>query len=255
MIAAYGAIAFVSASPDALLERLVHDEGWFPVTSMGAAGAANPYGVEGITTIAFELCEELGGLPDAVLVPASSGDQLYGVFKGFRELVELGLAERCPRMIGCQAAGAAPLAAAFREHLDEVPVLPNPTTVAASIGDATGSKPAVDAVRQSGGTFVTVADHEILRGQRSLAANGLLVEAASAATLAALTSRGCSDAFGQGERVVRLLTGSGAKWSAQLVSTTSGHIWLEPTPDELSAHLAADRSEARPPVDRRVPSC
>jgi threonine synthase len=229
MVAAYGGAGIVSAYREEMLHHLVHERGWFPVTSMGDADAPNPFGVEAYKTIAYEVFEDLEGVPDAILVPASSGDLLYGVYKGFRELRELGLAQGCPRVIGCQAEGAAPLAHAFHEHLSDVPVLPQPKTVAISIGDATGGKAALEAVKASGGDIVTVKDEEILAAQRHLASHGVLVETASASSVAAAAAARRDGVIRSRDKIVCVVTGSGAKWSTQLLSQTAAAVYLEPS--------------------------
>lgn len=229
MVAVYGGTAIVSTDRGTLLQHLVHDCGWFPVTSMGDPDAPNPFGVEAYKTIAFEVFEDLGGVPDAVLVPVASGDLLYGVFKGFHELQELGFTEVCPRIIGCQARGAAALASAFHDHLDDVPVLTNPATVATSIGDATSGRPALDAVRASSGDVLAVSDEEILTAQQYLAAHGMLVELASATTVAAAAAGVRTGALRRADRIVCVVTGSGAKWSTQMLSQISTNVLLEPS--------------------------
>jgi len=243
MISVCGGTAIVCEDPGPILRHLVHDCGWFPATSMGESDAPNPFGVEGCKTIAYEVCDDLQGLPDVVLVPAASGDLLYGVYKGFRELADLGFTKGCPRMIGCQAVGAAPLALAVHSHLQEVPILPNPTTVALSVGDATSGKHALEAVAASKGDVLTVSDAEILEAQRCLAANGLLVEAAAATTVAALASGVRSGAVGARERVVCLLTGAGVKWSTQFLSAAMGRVLTEPTLSTVSALVQAHQED------------
>jgi threonine synthase len=237
MIAALGGTAIVSERREEIVKYLVQQQGWFPATSMADSDGPNPYGVEGCKTIAYEIYETLHGLPDAVLVPAASGDLLYGVFKGFRELAELGLTDRVPRMIGCQAEGAAPLALALREHLDEVPVLPHPATVAISIGDDTSGKCALEAVRASGGDVVTISDDDILAAQRQLAANGLLLETASCSSVAALKAAVARGALGAEKRAVCLVTGAAVKWSTQLISQALGRVLLEPSLETVRTHV------------------
>lgn len=229
MVAAYGGVGIVSAHREVMLHHLVHECGWLPVTSMGDTDAPNPFGVEAYKTIAYEVFEDLEGVPDAILLPASSGDLLYGVYKGFRELQELGLARTVPRIIGCQAEGAAALARAFHEKLSDVPVLSQPKTVAISIGDATGGKAALEAVRASGGDILTATDEEILSAQRHLAAHGVLVETASAASVAAAAAGLRGGAIRSRDKVVCVVTGSGAKWSTQLLSQTAARVYLEPS--------------------------
>jgi threonine synthase len=229
MVSAFGGTAVVSDRREQLLHHLVKRCGWFPVTDLTMPEAANPYGVEAYKTIAYEIFEDLGRPPDAVLVPTASGDLSYGVYKGFRELVTLGFASRCPRLLACQAEGAAPLAAAVRAGLEEVPVLSSPTTVAVSIGDATSGKHALEAVRASRGDVITVGDDEIIQAQRDLAGRGLFVEPASASTLAALRRAAKSGAVLEGERIVALLTGAAVKWSTQATSLAMTPVVLEPS--------------------------
>ncbi|HEX8958918.1 MAG TPA: pyridoxal-phosphate dependent enzyme, partial [Solirubrobacterales bacterium] len=241
MVAECGGTGIVTSDPVAYLRRLVQEDGWFAVTSMAEESGPNPYGVEAYKTIAYEVLADLGGVPDAVFVAAASGDLLFGIEKGFRELRELGLADRVPRMIGCQAAGAAPLAQARREGLSEVPVLPSPATVAVSIGDATGGAHALDAVAGSGGDFAVVSDAEIVEAQHVLARGGLLIETASSATAAGLRSAAKVGLVRPGERVVLILSGSAVKWSEQLISAAlggSGRVLLEPGLGSLDVAIA-----------------
>jgi threonine synthase len=229
MVAAYGGVGIVSAHREAMLHYLVQECGWFPVTSMGDTDAPNPFGAEAYKTIAYEVFEDLGGMPDAILMPAASGDLLYGVYKGFRELQELGFARTSPRIIGCQADGAAPLARALQDHLNDVPVLSQPKTVAISIGDATGGKAALEAVRASGGDIVTVTDEEILLAQHHLASHGVLVETASASSVAGAAAGHRAGVIRSRDKIVCVVTGSGAKWSTQLLSQTGARVHLEPS--------------------------
>jgi threonine synthase len=145
-------------------------------------------------------------------------------------------------MIGCQAAGAAPLALARRERLAEVPVLPSPTTVAVSIGDATGGYHAVEAVAESGGDFAVVEDHEIVEAQRALARGGLLIETSSSATLAGLRAAARAGLVRPGETVVLILSGAAVKWSEQLISAAlggSGRVLLEPSLETVDVLIPA----------------
>jgi len=238
MITTLGGTAIVSERREEIFRYLVLEEGWFPATSMAdAQGPNNPYGVEGCKTVAYEIFEALHSLPDAVFIPVASGDLLYGVFKGFRELKELGLTDRVPRIVGCQAEGAAPLVVALRENSEEVPVLSHPATVAISIGDATSGQCALEAVRASGGDVIPVNDDEILMAQRELAGNGLLFESASCSSVAALRAAVSRGALRSDECVVCLLTGTAMKWSAQLLSQALGQVLLEPSMEMVRARL------------------
>ena len=80
-------LLFLGNSSDRM-DSLTREYGFYPATMMGIhAGPANPYGLEGYKTIAFEVAAQLGRVPDRMCVPTSGGDALYGPFKGFRELL------------------------------------------------------------------------------------------------------------------------------------------------------------------------
>lgn len=150
----------------------------------------NPWRLEGQKTAAFEIYEELG-CPDNVVVPVGNAGNIYAIWKGFKELGELGLCQKLPRMIGVQAAGAAPLAQAWREGLNAPIFVESPNTIASAIriGKPVNWVKAFIAVRESGGMFVEVDDGEILRAQAALArADGLGAEPAGAASIAGALS-------------------------------------------------------------------
>nr|KJR72965.1 MAG: threonine synthase [Thermoproteus sp. AZ2] len=146
----------------------------------------NPWRLEGQKTVAFEIYEELG-CPDNVVVPVGNAGNIYAIWKGFKELGALGLCKKLPRMIGVQAAGAAPLAKAWREGLDRPLFLDEPRTVASAIkiGKPINWAKAFIAVNESHGMFIEVPDSEILRAQSLLArADGLGAEPAGATSVA-----------------------------------------------------------------------
>ena len=208
MIAQYGAEPIVLEPRQAMLEKFVREHEYWPSTTMAPIPIANAYGVEGYKTIAYEIWRQLGRVPDHVVCPIAAGDVLYGPWKGFCELRQLGLTDRTPAMHGAQAAGCNPYVQSFRQRLDHVIVHPNPQSIALSIRDATGGYPALQAIYDSGGQALEATDEEIRSATRRLAAAGLLVEPSSAASVACALQA----AFAPDQTVVCLLTGSGAKW-------------------------------------------
>jgi threonine synthase len=235
MVTAYGGSVVVSERRDELLRHLVAACGWFPVTDLAASCGPNPFGVEAYKTVAFEIFDDLGGVPDAMLVPVASGDLIYGIFKGFRELLTLGITRSLPKMIACQAAGAAALAQAFRSGAAEIPILAQPETVARSIGDKTSGVHALEAVARSGGDVVVLTDEAIVAAQQRLAGVGFLVEPASAASVAALGAAMESGVLNRDARVVCVLTGAAVKWGAQLAAVAPASALMEPSIEQISA--------------------
>jgi threonine synthase len=158
--------------------------------------SVNEFRIEGQKTAAFELAEELDGELDALCIPVGNAGNITAYWKGFNELGQR------PRMLGFQAAGAAPLVhGAPVEH---------PETVASAIriGNPARWEEAMNAMTASGGAVAAVTDEQILGAYRFLAADeGIFCEPASAASVAGLIVHGAPDA----RRVVCVLTGHGLK--------------------------------------------
>lgn len=150
----------------------------------------NPYRVEGQKTGAYELFEQLGSrVPDYVVLPVGNAGNISAYWKGFLELKSWGITDRLPRMVGVQAAEAAPITEAVEEGRDSVRPWESPQTVASAIriGNPVSWKKALRAIRESGGMSLAVTDEEIVRARDDLASKeGVFVEMASATTVAAL---------------------------------------------------------------------
>ncbi len=176
--------------------------------------AVNPYLAEGKKTGALEICEQLGWqAPDVVLVPVGDGCIISGVWKGFKDLYHLGFVETLPRLVGVQAQGSAPLVKAFKEGKKRAEIT-NVQTIADSIsvGFPRDQVKALRAVHQSGGTFISVSDTEIVESIRYLSANaGIFVEPAAAAAFAGLQCLLKDGKIRSDQTIVVLLTGSGLK--------------------------------------------
>ena len=167
--------------------------------------SVNPDRIEGQKTASYEICETLGDAPDALAIPVGNAGNITAYWKGFVECAERDYASLHPRMLGFQAAGAAPIVRG--EPVD------NPQTVATAIriGNPASWKPAEQARDESEGLIDAVGDDEILDAYRLLAGSeGLFVEPASAASVAGLRKLSREGGL-RGGRVVAVLTGSGLK--------------------------------------------
>ena len=176
----------------------------------------SPMRIEGQKTIAYEICEQLNwNPPDTVIVPVSSGGNITAIWKGFKELHLLGLIDELPRLVCVQSSGCAPIVKAFKEKQPIKP-WPKPETIAHSISNpnpllASGNQ-ALKAINESKGLAVEVSDEEIIEAQKLLAKKeGLLVQPASATTIAALRKLIELNEVDRREIVVCILTGSGLK--------------------------------------------
>ncbi len=191
------------------------DDGWFNVTTT----YRNPVLAEAYRALAVEILEDLGHVPDVVVVPVGAGPLLRGLLGGFQDAVSAGSAARSPRLVGVQAAACAPLQRAWR-HGDWAASLASPPPVsptrAGAIADSLRGYEregllTLEAVRVSGGTVVAVAEEDIAAATTSLARRGLLVEPAAAAALAALSGDEVAGLVPDGGDAVIVLTGHGAK--------------------------------------------
>lgn len=141
----------------------------------------NPHRIEGQKTAAFEIVDVLGEAPDLLFIPVGNAGNITAYWRGFVEYHQAERSSRRPRIIGWQAAGAAPI-------VEGHPV-PHPQTVASAIriGNPASWQSAVAARDQSGGAIGAVTDDEILQAYRLLAREeGIFCEPASAAAVAGL---------------------------------------------------------------------
>ncbi len=245
----YGSRVFRGGDQSAMARKLVARGGWYPASVIcPREGFANPYGIEGFKTIAFEMFEQLGGcVPDRVFVPAGSGDGLYGIWKGFLELHELGIANKLPRMIACQATGADGYARAVCNHARKLKELSSVSTVALSIAERIGGELTLGAIYRSQGTAIAVTDEEMMASVRELAKEGLAVEPASAASVA------CAQAMieqptidnaragdqGKGETWVAIGTGAAIKWPQDLMTGFRMPMALPPDYQDIDELIPA----------------
>jgi len=168
--------------------------------------SVNPYRIAGQTTAAFEVCDELGEAPDVLCIPVGNAGNITAYWAGFRLYREHEVTRNLPRMLGFQAAGAAPLVhGAPVEH-------PETIATAIRIGNPASGTQAMAAMHDSGGAVAAVTDAEILEAYRLVAATeGVFCEPASAASLAGAVAVAAAGGFREGERVVCVLTGHGLK--------------------------------------------
>ena len=195
-----------------------------PVT---VVNSINPYRIEGQKTAAFEVVDTLGDAPDLHCIPVGNAGNITAYWKGYREYQDAGRVNKLPRMLGFQAAGAAPIVAGHP--------IDSPETVATAIriGRPASWYGATAAASESGGGIAAVSDAEILDAYRYLAEReSVFCEPASAASVAGLLKVGAP----RGSTVVCVLTGHGLKDPDIAI----GQI-VVPTPVE--ADLRAVRAE------------
>jgi threonine synthase len=173
----------------------------------------NPYTVEGKKTVALEIAEQLGWEPpDAVIVATGDGCILSGVWKGFVDLHRLGWISRLPRLVAAQAEGSQAIKQAFDGDGTIRPVTENTLADSISVSLPRNGVMAVQDLKASGGSAVSVSDSEILEAMPLLGkTTGLFGEPAAAAAVAALVKLVERGEVASAERVVVVSTGHGLK--------------------------------------------
>ncbi|MDX6266998.1 MAG: threonine synthase [Frankiales bacterium] len=173
----------------------------YPVTLVNSV---NPFRIEGQKTAAFEIVDVLGSAPDVHCLPVGNAGNITAYWKGYTEY--LAGTARAPRMLGFQAAGAAPIVNGA--------AVKSPSTIATAIriGNPASWNEALAARDESGGDIQAVTDRQILSAYKLLARKeAVFVEPASAASVAGLLQARDSGHVERGERVVCTVTGNGLK--------------------------------------------
>ena len=174
-----------------------------PVTIVNSI---NPYRLQGQKTAAFEIVEELGAAPDYHCLPVGNAGNITAHWMGYTEYQKAGICNSAPKMVGYQAAGAAPFMRGA--------MVDKPETVATAIriGHPQSWDKAWVVQKESGGWFDELTDQEILDTQRMLAqTEGVFCEPASAASLGGAIRDVKNGKIPEGSKIVCTLTGNGLK--------------------------------------------
>lgn len=202
--AVYGAeIIAVSGNFDAALRVAREITNKHPIALVNSV---NPFRIEGQKTAAFEIADALGDSPDVLALPVGNAGNITAYWRGFVEYHHRERTSKRPRMLGFQAAGAAPL-------VQGAPV-EHPQTIASAIriGNPASWKTAIAARDESGGGIEAVADDEILSAYGRLGREeGIFCEPASAAGVAGLLKQAAAGTSFAGKTVVCVITGNGLK--------------------------------------------
>jgi threonine synthase len=244
---AYGAMVLAvrdKADRWTLLEAGVRRFGWFPTSPFFApVVGSNPLGLEGYKTLAYEICEQLGWQPpDWCVLPVCYGDALYGMWKGFDDLLRLGWIDRMPRLVAAEIYGS--LTATLAAGGDSLVDMPKThDSVASSLGATRGTYQALHAIRASKGAAIQISDDELLVWQAKLAATeGLYGEPSSLAALAAVERLRAGGVIDAGQTVVAVMTAGGLKDVAPMAQRQGA---VPVVPPDIEAAVDALRTAYR----------
>lgn len=197
-----------------------------PITLVNSV---NPWRLEGQKTGAFEICDQLGGhAPDWHCLPVGNAGNITAYWMGYTQY-----GKGLPRLLGAQAAGAAPIVTG------KLVTRPETIATAIRIGNPARWRQAVQALDESGGIITAVTDNEIIDSWRMLASReGVFVEPASAASLAALRQQishgGINPA---GKSIVLVLTGHGLKDPGTAVEQAATPMTIPANTEALEEYL------------------
>lgn len=198
-------------------EALADETGWYQATA-----ELNPLVIEAQKTIAYEVYEQFS-VPDWFIVSMGGGGTVYSIWKGFKELKQLGITNGLPKMIGVQPEGCAPIAKTLAQNRSEPIKITKPFTraLAVLVANPLQGELAIKAVKESKGLTLTVSDSRIFTAERQIAKlEGMFAEPASSATIAALKKLVKNSKISKNDRVVCLITGSGLKATDVLQALT-----------------------------------
>ena len=198
-------------------EALANETGWYQATA-----ELNPLVIEAQKTIAYEVYEQFG-VPDWFIVSMGGGGTMYSIWKGFKELKQLGITKGSPKMIGVQPEGCAPIAKMLLEDRSKPIKIAKPLTraLAVLVANPLQGGLAINATKESKGLTLTVSDSEIFTAELQIAKlEGMFAEPASSATIAALKKLVKKRKISKNDSVVCLITGSGLKATNVLQALT-----------------------------------
>lgn len=192
-----------------LCQQSVAEFGWYNRNC-----AVNPYLIEGKKTCGLEIAEQCAeNPPDVVAVSVGDGCTIAGIWKGMKEMKELGIWDRTPRLLGVQPERAAPIATAQIQGLSSLAkVKASSIADSISVAEPHNWRKAVNAVAEADGTWITVSDEEIMTACKDLAAaTGVFAEPAGAAAFAGIVCAREKGLVSSKDSVLHVVTGNGLK--------------------------------------------
>ncbi len=209
--------------------------------------SVNPYRLEGQKTPAFEIAEAMDwNVPDHLIVPGGNLGNSSALGKGFREMRELGLVSRVPKISVIQAAGANPLvrSMAANRGASIEPVEAHTRATAIRIGNPASWRKAAKVIEESGGWCLDVTEAEIAIAKAEIGSEGLGCEPASAVTLAGLKKLRAQGVVRPGETIVLVLTGHTLKDADYTIDFHRGTLLTDDEKKGVEAEIEPLRRNA-----------
>ena len=241
LMQSYGASVIVTPTMEdrwRLSQKCVKEKGWYPLTGyLNPSVGSNPYGVDGYKTIAFEIFDELGELPDFISVPCAHSDGMYGTWKGARDLIQTGIAKNHTRMIAAEVYGSLKRSLELQSE-DTVRVPTDDWTVSFSIGGGKATNQGYMALKESGGLAHYSHDQETMDMQLLLGrCEGIYAEASSVTSLVVVKKLADEGKIDPNATIVAIITSSGLKDPGTTAEYLPEVPAIEPDLDSLKRAL------------------
>jgi len=212
----------------------IAQHGWY-----NRNAAINPHLVEGKKTVALEIAEQLNFAPtDWVSISVGDGCSIAGVYKGFYDLLQLGLIPKIPRLLGVQSEGCCPFVTAFKEKQPLKEADENTIADSISVGIPRNPLKAQNAIAKSNGVWIAVSDEEILKSMAKLGRmEGIFGEPAGVTALAGIEKAIAQGIIKPNETVTMIMTGNGLKDPVNAQKAISPPVILKPDNENLNRYL------------------
>lgn len=201
--------------------------------------AINPHLVEGKKTVTLEIAEQMDWkLPDWVALSVGDGCTIAGVYKGFYDLMQLGITDRIPKLLGVQSDGCSPFVTAHIKDEPLKPAVENTIADSISVGIPRNPVKAMKAVEKSMGAWIAVSDHNILKTMKTLGMNeGIFAEPAGATGLAGVQEAVKLGIIKSSETVCAIVTGNGLKDVKNAMAAAGHLIYTKASMEELEKYF------------------
>ncbi len=200
---------------------------------MTLVNSVNPFRLVGQKTAAYEIVEALGLAPTYHALPVGNAGNITAYWAGYQDYQQAKKIDRLPKMLGFQAAGAAPLVLGHP--------ITHPETIATAIriGNPANKEGALQALKESKGQINSVTDEEILEAYQMVAhSEGYFCEPASAASVAGAFKLAKKKFFKNTDILVCTLTGHGLKDPDNAIRVSPNPIVINANTEELRSALS-----------------
>lgn len=217
-----------------LSKQAIDYYGWY-----NRNAAINPHMVEGKKTVAMEIAEQMNWIvPDWVVVSVGDGCTIAGVYKGFYDLLNVGLIDKIPKLLGVQAKGCSPFYNSFIENKPIKETMENTIADSIAVGIPRNPIKGASAVSKSLGSWVSVSDELILKAMRTLGTyEGIFGEPAGVTSLAGLEKAIKDGIINENDKVCIIVTGNGLKDIESAFKSVDKAITINPDLKELKKYI------------------